>query len=322
VKINRFVAASLFVSALFVGVIGSAPNLRQSSELSSVAPRARAVRAAPVSAPSSSLMKFAKVWTGKPVYQAGPNCFGTTLAAFGEAALPRFASDVEIRHFLSSCEPVVTPRSGDVGMLYEKVSDSGKDRLVETHSYIMTDANHAFYKNGVEAAGKFVINPITTLKRDFRIGYSEAQCDRLVSATMEESGVPCPTLVKYFRCKISDADSRASEFTSGQKLLWAKLVNFETKMSESALSKTGPGPSGLEMFKSESEQLASDFEQHLSSEPRTESSKFMKLAFLRLDSLIGYLVFNADRVRWPQSETQSVKESLIRAKKAISQALQ
>ncbi len=263
----------------------------------------------PISAISSTI-SFAKTWTGRPVYQSGPNCFGTTLAGLRVISKPRFANDLEIREFLKTCEPVKVAEPGDVGVIY----DLSTKPISEVHSFIVLDPVRSFYKNGLEASGKFVTQKNSVLFHDFRVGASQAQCDRFAEESVEETGLPCPTSVRYFRCSARAVEIAVAAFSFPEKAAWTTLQSFDTKIASAALLNDGPRFGETQEMLTLLSNLNSALE---GLDAPAADSQFATLGYHRIESFISFFLFSTDDSKWSRAEAKELVKGLTRARNRL-----
>lgn len=260
---------------------------------------------APTSA-KTSVFAFAKAWTGKPVFQSGPNCFGTTLAAFHQIPKPRFANDGELREFLKSCVSTTVARPGDVGVLYDPQSDS---QPAEVHSFVVIDSSRVFYKNGVEAAGAFVTGKTAAMFKDFRTNFNQAACERVSGESMEETGLPCPTVVKYYRCNASLQQRDVEGFAASERDVWTEIEKLDLAIANASLSKEGPRLGETQDMLTLIRDLNLKLET-LDSQTTTlgalASKRFVSLALARTESFLSFLGFSADSNRWSRTDLKEL----------------
>lgn len=261
-----------------------------------------------------TVLDFAKQWTGKPVYQSGPNCFGTTLAAFNSIPKPRFANDAELREFLKTCQPVTTPKVGDVGVLYDL---SSKTVESEVHSFIVIDAARSFYKNGLEAGGGFLTAPNSKMFKDFNTGVSQAACDRVAEQSFEETGLPCPTVARYFRCSHQSVALAGREFSKSEAVSWDLLQTLDTRISEAQLMQGGPKAGDVQGILTAASMYTLSLGQ-LEIKDGSVKSPFAALASARTESLISFLSYNVDDKKWSMDSIKAIKADLIKAKNALT----
>lgn len=238
------------------------------------------------------IAEMAKALAGKTPTHAGVNCFGTTLAAFGVGPVPRFATDKELASFLGkSCQelaPKDLVKNYDVGVIFDANS------LDAAHSFLIVGRGIAFYKDGVEAKTAFKVGPIVPMLDVFRVGFSRERCDEIAAKTMVETGLPCPGVVKRYRCKTGQVPGW-SALDKVEEIVFTR-VNF--KKTINALDRKMILDSLGELASAKSMVVAKSSGDH---------KEFMRL---RVDSLETFFAFYADRAIWGEDTVRSARATL------------
>lgn len=236
----------------------------------------------------------AKSWRNKKPLQAGMNCFGTTISALGGSPIPHYASSDELQAFLAtSCRELDAKDAAtafDVGVIYD-----GQHPEDAAHSFIMLTPSISYFKDGVEAGTSFKVDMTRDMLKTFRVGFSKQKCDELMSVATEETGLPCPGLVKRYRCK------------AGVTFKWKPLDQAEQMLYGITLKRAQPLASDLEAVDHYLRGLGK--EEALASLAAADASN-LKLITERVKSLDSFFGYYADRNAWGKEQIQRYRETI------------
>lgn len=284
--IRHFVSGSLILALAVVGGMSLAR--------SGLKPMRSRQSASVVETKMPRMVDMAKAWRNKKPLQAGMNCFGTTLALFGAAPIPRYASGEEIAEFLGlACRPLKgsdKPNKFDVGVIYDGNSPSDP-----AHSFLVLTPTLVFYKDGVEAGTAFKAGSAGKMFADFRVGFTKEKCEELIANATSESGLPCPGIVRGYRCR-EDATFK-----------WGSLDRVEELIYGLTMKRNEPLPPDLIGVGAALRILSA--KESLAALQKADAANLRWLRE-RVKSLDSFFGFYADRRTWGEAEIRGFRATL------------
>lgn len=245
-------------------------------------------------APLPPVQEAARYWKNKRPLQAGINCFGATVSAFGVSPIPHHASAEELKAFLgASCRELASTdlaTAFDVGVIYD-----GNNPAEAAHSFIMLTPTISYYKDGVEAETLFKVDMTRDMLKTFRVGFTKKKCDELLAAATEESGLPCPGVVKRYRCKANST------------FKWKPLDRAEELLYAITLKRAQPLASDLEAVDHALRSLGKEDALALLSGIDAPNRLLLRERVRSLDGFFGYY---ADRNAWGEPQIRRYRDTL------------